>query len=72
VSSSSEIPSSVRSLRSFPLRRMYSLHHFSTPISSGRNASVSPAFWRNRFLTVLVSDVYFFIERVSPVCCNFH
>ena len=50
MSSSSEIPSSVRSLRSFHLRGMCSLHLFAAPISSARNASISPAFWRNRLL----------------------
>ncbi len=34
-----------------------SLHHFAAPISSVQNASISAAFWRNRFLTVLVHVV---------------
>jgi hypothetical protein len=66
VSSNSEIPSSVMSLRSLPLRGMCSLHHFDSPISSARNVSISPAFWRNRFLTVLVHAV----DLVS--CPTFH
>ncbi len=41
---------------SLPLRGMCSLHHFDI-ISNSRNASISPAFWRNRFLTVLVHAV---------------
>ena len=54
MSSSSSSHSSVRSL---PLRGICSLHHFAAPISSARNASISPAFWRNRFLTVFVHAV---------------
>jgi len=44
TSSNSEIPSSVISWRLLPLRGMCSLHHFAAPISSARNASISPAF----------------------------
>jgi hypothetical protein len=66
VSSNSEIPSSVMSLRSLPLRGMCSLYHFASPISSARHASIYPAFWRNRFRTVLV-------HVVDLVCCpTFH
>ena len=49
--SNSRNPSSVRSC---PLRMVCSFHHFAAPISSARKASISPAFWRNWFLTVLV------------------
>ncbi len=65
-SSNSEIPSSVMSLRLLPLWGMCSLRHFATPISSARNTSISPSFWRNRFLTVLVHVVDLVI------CSTFH
>jgi hypothetical protein len=44
MSSNSESPSSVRSLRSFSLCGMCSLYHFATHISSARNSSISPGF----------------------------